>query len=252
MGIKAVLENIDGLEESLAALYVKNDETGKYTLDVEGGIPDVTALVKALGNERDSVKDYKNKIKQYDGIDPVKAREALDKIAVGINEATNSDARARALEETLNNERKERDALAVKLDSMLIDAALKDSRFLDKVSKDPAHRLLAVKDARSNFRVEDGRVVAYDDNGECIRDSMGNIASVADAHERIIMSRSYADAILAGSTANGSGATTINTRTSNVVNPWMQATESHTEQQKLLDQNPMLAARLKQEAGILT
>ena len=54
MALKAVLDTLDGVSESLAAEYTKGDD-GKFRLNVEGG-EDLTVIKGALQKERDARK----------------------------------------------------------------------------------------------------------------------------------------------------------------------------------------------------
>ena len=55
MSLKPVLDNLDGLDEAIAGLYVEQE--GKYRLDVDGGFKtheEINGLTTALNKERDA------------------------------------------------------------------------------------------------------------------------------------------------------------------------------------------------------
>lgn len=78
MKLKLVVDSLDGMEEAHKSLYEKGED-GKYHLSVDG-VEDVSGLKSALQKERDAVKELKSKYAKYDGIDPAKAQEALEKL----------------------------------------------------------------------------------------------------------------------------------------------------------------------------
>lgn len=82
--LKAVLASkadVDALPEALRSLY--KETNGKFVLDAEG-VEDVSGLRTALEKERGGRADLDKTLKelkaQFEGLDPVKAREALQKI----------------------------------------------------------------------------------------------------------------------------------------------------------------------------
>lgn len=81
MKLKAVLESLDGLDDTLKGLYTERN--GKFYIDAEGVEfeEDVKALKNALQRERDGKKSLTEQLKAFEGIgDPEKALEALNKL----------------------------------------------------------------------------------------------------------------------------------------------------------------------------
>lgn len=83
MALKALLDSIDGLPADVAKEYKARDD-GKFVLDVEavGGLTleDVTGLkntVVTLRKERDGLA---SRTKMFDGLDPDKAKDALERV----------------------------------------------------------------------------------------------------------------------------------------------------------------------------
>ena len=66
MALKAFVDNLESVDETLRGLYVKDGE--RYKLDAEG-VEDVTGLKSALKKERDEAKRLSALAKQFDGID---------------------------------------------------------------------------------------------------------------------------------------------------------------------------------------
>ena len=76
MGLKLVVDSLEGLDPTLAPLYAKDEATGKFRLGVEG-VPDVTNLTKALKSERDAREAAEKLNKQFEGLDPAEMRTML-------------------------------------------------------------------------------------------------------------------------------------------------------------------------------
>jgi hypothetical protein len=83
MGLKAVVDSIEAVDEKYRDLYVKGDD-GKFRLDAEG-IEDVSGLKTALQKERDTSKAALKRVSEFEtrfaGIDPDQVRAILDRVA---------------------------------------------------------------------------------------------------------------------------------------------------------------------------
>ena len=60
MGLKLIVDSLDGLDEGVRGLYTEQD--GKFRLDVEG-VEDVTGLKSALEKERSARRDLEKRMK---------------------------------------------------------------------------------------------------------------------------------------------------------------------------------------------
>lgn len=78
MALEMVVESLDSVAEAFRGEYTKGED-GKFHLSVNGG-EDVSGLKSALQKERETVKELKAKAAAYEGIDPAKASEALEKL----------------------------------------------------------------------------------------------------------------------------------------------------------------------------
>lgn len=222
MGIEAQLDTVEGLDQNIAPLYVQDSASGKWRLDVNGGfktLSEIEGLSSALGKERGRADAAEKALKalqaKYDGFDVDAARKAMDQVA-----RMSEDQKAREaqweqnVQQRLGPVQKERDELAAKLkdaearyDSMLVDRALADSAFIrDKVSRDPIHQQFVREHFRSAFRVEEGRVVAFDSGGQKMFGTDGQPCDVDTALSRLVNALPNGQSLLAGSTASGSGA----------------------------------------------
>ena len=82
MALKAVIDNLDNIDERYHDLYVEKD--GKFTLTpIEGMKPQVEfdAVYRGLGKEREAHKATKATLSAFDGLDPNGVREKLDRFA---------------------------------------------------------------------------------------------------------------------------------------------------------------------------
>ncbi len=222
MALDAVLDNLDSVAEGLRACYVQDTASGKWRLDVAGGFKtasEIEGLSSALGKERaradGAEKELKSLKAKLDGFDLDAGRKALEQVA-----RMDADQKAREaqfdanLKARLEPVQKERDEAVkraadaeARWESMLIDRALAESTFLrEKVSRDPIHQAFVREHFRGAFKVEDGTVVAYAD-GQKMYGPDGRPVGVDAALSRLVNALPNGAALLAGSTASGSGST---------------------------------------------
>ena len=150
MALKAMLKNLEGVSDAHKPLYKKQGEgdAALFILDVEPqegwALENVTGLKTALENERETVGTLKAQVKATEGIDPVKAREALEKVESmkswssddKVKEQVEQHGKAVAAEKDAiinqlktQNETFRRGYEAVTVEQALIDAAT-DAKFL--------------------------------------------------------------------------------------------------------------------------
>ena len=223
MGIDAVVESTEGMDQSIASLYTQDAATGKWRLDVNGGFKtpsEIEGLSSALGKERSRAEAAEKALKalqgKLDGFDLDAGRAALEKVARMTEDQKSREAQwEQNVQQRLSPVLKERDEALAKLkdaearwESMLIDRALSESAFLrEKVSKDPVHQAFVREHFRANFKVEDGQVVAYDaPNGQKLFGSDGQPCNVDAALSRLVNASPIGSSLLAGSQTSGSGA----------------------------------------------
>jgi len=223
MGIDAIVESTEGMDQSIASLYTQDAATGKWRLDVNGGFKlpsEIEGLSSALGKERSRAEAAEKALKalqgKLDGFDVDAGRAALEKVSRMTEDQKAREAQfEQNVQQRLNPVLKERDELAAevkdykaKIETMLIDKALSESAFLrEKVSKDPVHQSYVREHFRANFRVEDGQVVAYDaPNGQKLFGSDGQPCNVDAALSRLVNASPIGSSLLAGSQTSGSGA----------------------------------------------
>ena len=223
MGIDAIVESTEGMDQSVASLYTQDAATGKWRLDVNGGFKtpsEIEGLSSALGKERSRAEAAEKALRglqaKLDGFDIDAGRAALEKVSRMTEDQKAREAQwEQNVQQRLSPVLKERDEALAKVkdyearwESMLIDKALSESSFLrEKVSKDPVHQAFVREHFRSHFKVEDGQVVAYDaPNGQKLFGSDGNPCGVDAALSRLVNASPIGSSLLAGSQTSGSGA----------------------------------------------
>ena len=222
MGIDAVIDTVEGLDQNVASLYVQDSASGKWRLDVNGGfktLSEIEGLSSALGKERGRADNAEKALKalqgKLEGFDVEAGRKAMEQVARMTEDQKAREAQWESnLKQRLDPIQKERDDALARLkdaearyDSMLVDRALADSAFIrDRVSKDPIHQSYVREHFRSAFKVEDGRVVAYDSTGQKMFGTDGQPCDVDTALSRLVNALPNGQSLLAGSTASGSGA----------------------------------------------
>lgn len=182
---------------------------------------DAPATVATIGRITDESKGFKTraqaaegKLEAFTGIDdPKAAKDALAKVAnwgdkelveAGKVEEIKTAAIA-AVEEKYKPVVAERDALKGELHGEKIGGSFSRSKFIaDKIAV-PAD----IIESRfgKNFKLEDGKVVAYDASGNKLysKASPGNAAEFDEALELLVDAYPYKDSILKGSGGSGTG-----------------------------------------------
>ena len=215
MALKAVLDSIDGLDDGLKALYVEQD--GKFRLDVEGGFktPDeITGLTSALNKEREARSQLEKQAKKFEGIEnPADALKALETIknldAKKLIDAGEVEKVKAEVQKAMQSRIDELQAAVSEKEQVLtkemIGGRFARSKFIgDKLAIPPD-----LVEARfgSQFKIESGQVVAYDQHGNKLYSQArpGELADFDEALNVLVNQYPYKDTILKGSDATGSG-----------------------------------------------
>ncbi len=187
--------------------------------DAESTLTAIAARAQQSQRVEGENKDMKALVAKFDGLDPVKAREAIDKMStvdlskmVHAGEVDKVKAEvAKAVEAQYAPFKTKAEQLQQQLEAHLIGAAFSGSQFVaTKIAA--ADAASAAQIARGlfgqNLKVEDGKVVAYDGNGNKIysKTRPGELADPNEAIEALITGSPLATSILKGSGASGGGA----------------------------------------------
>lgn len=191
------------------------DEAGKeIPFDAPGTVATISRLNGEAKGHREAKEAAEAKLKVFDGLDPAKAREALDKVGsidaknlIDAGEVDKVKAEvAKVYEEKLAAEVKRAADLEAALYGEKIGGAFARSAFAKDKLAIPADFVQAR--FGSQFKLEAGKVVAYDTNGNQIysKSRPGELADFDEALEFLVNAYPQRDHILKGTGAQGSGA----------------------------------------------
>jgi hypothetical protein len=194
-------------------VYIEDD--GK---EVAHDAPKTVATISRLNGEAKGHREAKEAaeaaLKAFEGLEPDKARDALDKLskidAKKLVEAGDMDSAIKTalapVQEELAAEKKRAETLSSSLNKEVIGGAFGRSKFASE-KLTPAGVDLVRSMFGDRIKVEDGKPVGYDQNGNKIysRSSPGELASFDEVVETFVEAYPYKDHILKGSGANGGG-----------------------------------------------
>lgn len=212
-------------------MKLKIDENGHAV--VKDGMPvyiredgtesplDAPAMVNSVRTMKQEVKDLRTRAEQaeasakaFDGLDPEKARDALDKIGKldlkKLVDAGQVDAAVTAalkpVQEKLDAESQRAQALEQQLHGEIVGGSFARSKFIGEKLAIPADMVQAA--FGRHFAVADGKLAALDANGNPIysRKNPGAPADFDEALEILIDQYPHKDAILKADNKPGSGA----------------------------------------------
>lgn len=176
MALKFVLDSLEGLDESKAALYSKHTD-GKYYLEVEGAV--AKSKVDEFRDNNISLKqqleDMQNK---FGKIDLEKYQELMDKAAQDdgkkritmeqvdqiVNDRTGK--MKEEYENQINQLASANKGLSGQLDNLLIDGAIRNAAVEAKVRQGALEDV--VLRAKQTFKVVDGKAVPHDSDGKVV------------------------------------------------------------------------------------
>jgi hypothetical protein len=194
-------------------VYVKDDGS-EVAFDVAGTVATISRLNGEAKGHRERAEAAERSLKAFDGInDPALARKAMETYAnldakklidAGEVERVKSQI-ATAYEEKLTAAEKRAQELEASLYGEKIGGAFARSKFItDKIAV-PADMVQAT--FGKAFKLEDGKVVAYDAHGQKILSNAnpGEIAGFDEALERLVAAYPYKEHILKGTGGVGSG-----------------------------------------------
>jgi hypothetical protein len=174
--------------------------------------------IKDLGSEakthREAKEAAEGKLKAFDGLDPAKAKDAIEKLGLidqkKLIEAGDRDAAIEAalkpIKDELEAEKAKNGDLSNTLNSEMIGGRFSRSKFLQDKVAIPADLVQA--SFGKHFKIEDGKVVAHDAAGNKIfsRTKHGEPADFDEAIEMLVEAYPHKDSILKGTGNTGSGA----------------------------------------------
>lgn len=197
-------------------VYVHDDGS-----EVPHDAPHTVATISRLNGEakthREAKEQLEKQVKAFEGLDPEQAKQALntlqnldtkklvdagevDKVKAEITEALK-----KIYEPQLQQLQQERDAVQQQLHGELIGGGFARSKFIQDNIAVPMD--MVQNTFGKNFKIEDGKVVAYGTDGQKIysRSRPGEPADFDEALETLVGGYQYKDSILKGSQAGGGG-----------------------------------------------
>lgn len=187
-------------------------------LDVNGneltiGLDTIGRLNAEAKGHRERAEAAEGKLKGFDGIDPVKAKEAFDKLSL-IDQKKLIDAgeveKVRAeigasFQTQLDTANKTNAELAAELDALHSSNAFGRSKWIEDNIAVPVDMLQA--QFGKNFKRENGQMIAYDAAGQKIysKKRAGELADFNEAIEILVNGYAYKEQILKGANNRGTG-----------------------------------------------
>ena len=156
-------------------------------------------------------------LKAFEGLDADKAKQALQTIQnldakklvdagdIEKVKAELTDALKKSYEPQIQQLTQERDAVQSQLHKELIGGGFARSKFIQEKIAVPADMIQAT--FGNNFKIEDGKVVAYGVDGQKIysRTKHGEVADFDEALETLVGGYQHKDSILKGNQSTGGG-----------------------------------------------
>lgn len=195
-------------------VYV-HDDGKEVAFDAQQTVSTISRLNAEAKSHRERAEAAEKSLKTFDGIeDPESARKAMETIAnldakklVDAGEIEKVKAEiSKAFQGQLDQANEARKKLEDQLYGEKIGGSFARSKVIAEKLAIPADMVQAR--FGNQFKVEDGKVVAYDTNGNKIysRARPGEVANFDEAIESLIEQYPYKDHILKGSGASGGGA----------------------------------------------
>lgn len=207
-------ENGNAVLQDGKPVYVHED--GKeVAFDAPGTVATITRLNSEAKGHRERAENAEKAVKAFDGIDdPAAAKKALATVA-NLDAKTLVDAGeietvkteiSKAFQLQLDEVTGKAQTLEQQLYAEKIGGSFSRSKFIADKLAVPADMVQAT--FGQNLKVEDGKVVAYDAQGQKIfsRARPGELADFDEAIETLVSQYPHRDHILKSSGANGGGA----------------------------------------------
>lgn len=201
----------DGAIEMKDGNPVYVDGSGREMTVKHDTISNLNAESKSL---REAKEKAENALKDYEGLDAKVAREAIEKLkkidAKELIDAGKVDEVKSQIQSEYEKQLSEKDNLTKelqqRLDAMQVDSVFSQSDFVRNNIAVPQDMFEA--SFRNYFKVEDGKVVAYDKSGNRLmsKQNVGEFATPDEALKLLVESHPQKDTILKADTGSGSGA----------------------------------------------
>jgi len=266
--LKSKVDTLEELPEELHRFY-EQTEKGNFVLSIDGVPPQAQAKINEfrenninLSKQREELEE---KLKNYEGLDPEAARDALAKLAtMEEQEMVKSGDIETLIQQRLSAEKKEHlkqlDSIRTakddaekraKLNQQKLSEYIIQQKVLDAVHAVAVPHSAAMPDimyrAKSQWRLdEDGSMYAVDEYGNKVyAKGSDELISPTEWAKNLVENARHLFAESVGTGSVGSGKAQKVTK-----NPFLPQHRSLSEQTRLFNEDPALAARLAREAGI--
>ena len=197
-------------------IYV-HDDGKEVGFDAAQAVGKISSLNAEAKTHREAKEAAEKSLKAFEGLDADKAKQALQTIQnldtkklvdagdIEKVKAELTDALKKSYEPQIQQLTQERDSVQAQLHKELIGGGFARSKFIQEKIAVPADMIQAT--FGNNFKIEDGKVVAYGVDGQKIysRTKHGEVADFDEALETLIGGYQYKDSILKGNQSTGGG-----------------------------------------------
>lgn len=202
-------------------VYV-HDDGKEIPFDAMSATQKISQLNREAQGHRERAETAEGKLKAFEGIaDPASAIKALETVSnldqkklIDAGEVEKVKAEiSKAFQTQLDAAASERDAFKTQLYDEKIGGSFARSKFIGEKMAIPAD-LVQARFGQS-FKVEDGKIVAYDQSGNKVfsRVRAGELADFEEAIETLVDQYPHKESILKGTGASGGGASQGNQST---------------------------------------
>ena len=254
--LKAVYNTIEEVPESVREYY--KEEGGKYVITVDGMVPKAkvdefratnTRLIKERDDLLEKYKDVdldeiaglRTKLQELEDKRGKKDRDLDDELKAKIKAITDP------LNKQLEDAKGKTTSLENKLSELMIDKALSEAGAEYGVRSSAIPDL--INRGRSIFKMEDGKVVPYDDKGEKMYHTTGDLITPRQFVEKLAESAPHLFEDNRGSGSQGGKGGSQGGSAHPGVNPWKKETLNLTAQGAMIKKDPAKAKRMAAEAG---
>lgn len=173
----------------------------------------ISNLNKEASKNRERYEEAEKKLKAFGDLDPEVARKAVETISkIDAKKLIDSGEVDKLRDQIKNEFTKQMDekdkanlSLQSRIDNMLVDGIFSNSNFVRENIAVPSDMFQAF--FRNNFKVEDGKVVAYGKEGNRLlsKAKAGEYADPEEALQILVESHPQKDTILKANVGNGTG-----------------------------------------------
>ncbi|MFC0478980.1 DUF6651 domain-containing protein [Gellertiella hungarica] len=192
----------------------ETDDGKTVAFDAPGTVATITRLNNEAKTHREAKEAAEGKLKAFEGLDATTARDALDKLsridAKKLVDAGDMDAAIQTalkpVQEQLAAAIKDKETLTSSLNREVIGNAFGRSKFASEKLTPAGVDLIRTLYA-DRIKVEDGKPIGYDQNGQKIYSKArpGEVADFDEIVESLVDSYAFKDHILKSTGHNGTG-----------------------------------------------